>query len=90
MRRRQHYVEMPDDGLVNFRGKLVTPERAQRAAQHFMEGFDNMPPAERYAWNYAAVSSTFNPSSSPLRYNKWAAKTIKAAGARALLDDLGL
>ena len=87
---RKHFVEMPDDGLVNFRGNLVTPEIAQLRARRIMAGFDDMSPAERYAWNYAVTTKDFNPSSSPLRYGKRATKTIKAAGARALLDDLGL
>ena len=87
---RKHFVEMPDDGLVNFRGHLVTPKEAQFRARRIMAGFDDLMPAERYAWNYAAVTTAFNPSTSPLRYNKRHTKTIKAAGTRALLDDIGL
>ena len=91
MRRRHTYVEMPDDGLVNFRGKLVAPESAQKNCARLMAGFDELPPAERYAWNYANISSSFNPASSPLRYQKRGhKKAIKQAGAAALLDDLGL
>ncbi len=57
-------------------------------ANRIMEGFDELPPTERYAWNYARIEIGFNPSSSPARNFK--KKDIKAAGARALLDDLGL
>lgn len=86
--KRPHYLEPEDDGLVNFRGQLMTPERAQHMAGRIMEGFDELPHTERYAWNYARVETGFNPSSSPTRNFK--KKAIKAAGARALLDDLGL
>jgi len=95
---RPRYVEMPDDGLVNFRGQLVTAEQAQALARRIMAGFDEMSPRERYAWNYAHVQPGFNPSTSPLRYaqqqsqrsQRAMAKRIAAAGDSALLDELGL
>ena len=92
MRKRTTYIEMPDDGLVNFRGDLVTPERAREMCAHLMAGFDELPPAERYAWNYATRKQLgFSPSSSPLAHQtRSAKKAIKTAGAVALLDDLGL
>jgi len=95
--KRPRYVEMPDDGLVNFRGQLVTAEQARAMARRIMAGFDEMSPRERYAWNYAHVQHGFNPSTSPLRYaqqsqreQRATAKRIAAAGDSALLDELGL
>lgn len=102
MRRHHHYVEPEDDGLVpiphavNGRRifKLVTPEEAHARACHIMAGFDDLSPAERYAWNYAKTTGAFNPSGSPMRYKlvqgKKAAATVREAGAAALLDELGL
>jgi len=92
----KHYIEMPDDGLVNFRGQLVTAEQTQALARRIMAGFDEMSPRERYSWNYAHVQPGFNPSTSPLRYAQQSqrksqrqqramAKRIAAAGDSALL-----
>lgn len=102
MRKRPHYLEPEDDGLVPIPGPiiningmrrhiLVTPEEAHARAVEKMAGFDELSPAERYAYNYSSVSRIFNPSASPTRYkNRRDKKAVKSAGARALLDDLGL
>ena len=41
-----------DDGLVNFRGCLVSPELARCWAQSLMEGFDELPVDLRDLINY--------------------------------------
>lgn len=93
MRRRpnHHYLEPEDDGLVNFRGQLITPEKVQAKCRYLMAGFDDMTETERYAWNYATSTPAFNASSSPLHYTSEQSKAaIKRAGALALMDELGL
>jgi hypothetical protein len=90
--RKRPLPPIPDDGLVTLPGgKLVTPEAAHRRAVHIMAGFDELPPMERHAWNYAPLRRGFN-GSAPVsnRKGRTRQRAVAAIGARLLLDEAGI
>lgn len=91
MRRRPpHYIEPDDDGLVNFRGRLVTPAQAHWQAEQHMIGFDDMPLSTRNALNYAGIQRGMNVSKAATKFTPQEIKRAKASAAANILDELGL